>query len=98
MVPINFLILLPALAALPMFRIPLIRLVTTQPTVFAVANGFLRNAIPRNIGAADNRNCPNPISPFSDMGFSRNFVNPSNADPTRNDVTLNTNLPIAIRP
>ena len=98
LLPINFLILAPAFAALPMLRRPLTRLVTTHPTVFAVANGFLRNAIPRNIGAAANRNCPNPNNPLRDMGFSINFTSPSNADPTRNDVILKTNLPIAASP
>ena len=98
LLPANFLILAPAFAALPMFRIPLIRLLTTHPTVLAVANGFLRNAIPRNMGAADSRNCPNPIIPFRDIGFSINFTSPSNADPTRNDVILKTNLPIAASP
>ena len=94
----NFFNLLPIFTALPMLRIPLTRLVTTQVTAFTVAPGAFRNAIPKNIGAADSRNCPNPNNPCRDMGFSINLINPSNDDPTRNDVIFQINLPTAASP
>ena len=81
-----------------MLRIPLTRLVTTQVTAFTVAPGAFRNAIPKNIGAADSKNCPNPNNPCRDMGFSINLINPSNDDPTRNDVIFQINLPTATSP
>ena len=65
----------------------------THAKARTVPTGFLRNASDTNNGAADARNCSDPINPFRLTGFSKNLINPSIADPARNDDICNRNLP-----
>ena len=95
LVPENFLNLSANAAAFFMLRMPLPRVIMTQDSAFTVATGFLRNAIPTKIGAADNTNCTAPKNPLRLIGFSRNLINPSSADPVKNSVILKMNLPRA---
>ena len=92
---------LPPKTALPAFSIfimPPPTSFSSENTADTVAFGFLRNAIPMNSGAADNTNWTAPKNPFRLIGFSRNLVSPSKADPTRKLETLKMNLPRAASP
>ena len=67
----------------------------TQATPRIVPIGFPRNAILTRRGDNEAINWTAPISPFRLTGFSKNFINPSIADPARNEDTFNINLPTA---
>ena len=69
----------------------------THAKARTVPTGFLRNANDTNNGAADARNCSDPINPFRLTGFSKNLINPSIADPARNDDICNRNLPTLLK-
>ena len=81
-----------------MFMMPLPRDPITHFNALSVASGFLRNANPKNIGAAPIKNCARPKIPLRLIGFSKNFVIPSRAVPADHASTLYTNLPIAANP
>ena len=64
-----------------------------QATPRTVPTGFLRNARDTRRGANDAINCNDPNKPLRLIGFSKNLINPSKAEPAKNEDTLNINLP-----